>query len=93
MGFAIDNTGSTANLITTLNDLVDGLKSKGTEFSSLTLTTFNDVDSSLDFEGIDSRNVKLVTTTDSLDTFRQSMNTIKHSGGGDLPERATQGPF
>lgn len=91
IGFAIDNTGSGSSVITTAYNLVDALKSKGTEVSSWTLTTFNDVNAALGFEEIDSSNVKLVTTTDNIDTFRQSMTAIEHSGGGDGPERATQG--
>ena len=93
MGFALDNTGSGSNVITTAYGLVDALKSKGTEVSSWTLTTFNDVNAAHGFEEIDSSNVKLITTTDNVDTFRQSMTAIEHSGGGDGPERATQGCF
>lgn len=91
IGFAIDNTGSGSSVITTAYGLVDALKSKGTEVSTWTLTTFNDVNAALGFEEIDSSNVKLITTTDNADTFRQSMTAITHSGEGDGPERATQG--
>ena len=91
IGFAIDNTGSGSSVMTIAYGLLDALKSKETEISSWLLTTFNDVDASLGFEAIDPKNVELVTTTDSIDTFRQSMTTITHSGGGDGPERATQG--
>ena len=92
LGLAMDNTGSGAGIMKFALELVDGLKGKGTAIPSWTLTTFNDVDASIAFEDIASENVEHILSTDNVDTLRESMATkVKFSGGGDGPERATQG--
>ena len=93
IGFAIDSTGSGGqeDRSKAALDLVDGLKSKGIDISSWTLTTFND--KSGGWEDIDPVNVQLIVTTDNTDTFQQGLENVTFGGGNDPTERVTQGNF
>ena len=96
IGFAIDSTGSSVNGVPEDRSkaalgLVDGLKSKGIDISSWTLTTFND--ESGGWEDIDPVNVQLIVTTDNTETFQQGLENVTFGGGTDPTERVTQGNF
>jgi len=85
IGFAIDNTGSNSGSSTSIsrfvNDIVDALISEDFKIPQYVATTFND----------DAQVTKTIQNSASVDDLKRSINEIRYSGGGDLPERATEG--
>merc|ERR1719369_2205437 len=89
IGISIDNTGSVStsavNVMSLTNGILSQLAEDGFNIPTWVLTTFND-------HGDDHvENTKLVVTTSNIKEMNASLNAIRFSGGGDGPERATEG--
>merc|ERR1712106_270577 len=92
VAFSIDNTGSVSSssvgVMSLTNGIIDKLLMDNFTIPRWVLTTFSDGQPyHVDHE----ENTNLRIVTNNVHSFSSSLNTISFSGGGDGPERATQG--
>ena len=81
-------SSSSVGVMSLTNGIIDKLVEKNYTIPRWVLTTFSDGEPyHLDHE--DNTNLRIVTN--DVNNFRNSLNGIIFSGGGDGPERATQG--
>jgi len=98
IGFAIDNTGSVSSssvgVMALSNGLIANIVALEYIIPQWVLVTFNDhpnATSSPPTEADIALNTDLRIVTNDVNLFRTSLNDITFNGGGDGPERATQG--
>jgi len=99
IGFAIDNTGSVSSssvgVMALSRGLINNIVAQEYIIPRWVLVTFNDhpsmTSSSPPTEEDILLNTDLRIVTGNVDLFRSKLNDIAFNGGGDGPERATQG--
>ena len=82
-------SSSATGVLSLTNGILDQLAEDEFNIPTWVLTTFNDGGTGNDDNHVD--NTNLVVVTSDITQMQTSLNEISFSGGGDGPERATQG--